>query len=60
MTDQPKRGRGRPPLAQDEQRRHRVPVRLTDEELARLDELRGETDRATYLRERGLGRRRAR
>lgn len=50
------RGPGRPPLSADERRRHRVYAWLTDNELEQLDVLRGETDRATWLRERGLGR----
>ena len=48
---QTSRSRGRPPVAEPRKSGARVEVLLTDEELARLDALRGTTPRAVYLRE---------
>jgi len=48
MTD--KRRHGPRPKPPEEQRRHAVSCRLTDAELARLDELRGEVSRGEWLR----------
>ncbi|WP_051416393.1 plasmid mobilization relaxosome protein MobC [Paracoccus sp. J55] len=49
--DAPKKRRHGPkPKPPQEQRRHAVSCRLTDAELARLDELRGEVSRGEWLR----------
>lgn len=49
--DRPARRRHGPtPKPESEQRRHAVSCRLTDAELARLDELRGEVSRGEWLR----------
>ena len=45
---------GRPPLNPEDKRTERVGVRFTRAELRTLDERRGGTTRARYLRERGL------
>lgn len=48
--DEKKRRHGPVPKPAAEQRRHAVSCRLTDVELARLDELRGEVSRGEWLR----------
>lgn len=48
--DEKKRRHGPAPKPAAEQRRHAVSCRLTDAELARLDELRGEVSRGEWLR----------
>lgn len=48
--DEKKRRHGPVPKPAAEQRRHAVSCRLTDAELARLDELRGEVSRGEWLR----------
>ena len=51
MEEAPKKRRHGPtPKPAAEQRRHAVSCRLTDAELARLDELRGEVSRGEWLR----------
>lgn len=45
-----KRRRGPTPLALDQQRRHAVSCRLTDAELATLDQRRGHVSRGEWLR----------
>lgn len=46
----PRRRHGPAPKPQAEQRRHSVSCRLTDAEIARLDDLRGEVSRGEWLR----------
>lgn len=48
--DEKKRRHGPAPKPAAEQRRHAVSCRLTDAELTRLDELRGEVSRGEWLR----------
>lgn len=48
--DEKKRRHGPAPKPAAEQRRHAVSCRLTDAELVRLDELRGEVSRGEWLR----------
>lgn len=50
MPDEGKRRHGPTPKPPAEQRRHAVSCRLTDAELARLDELRGGVSRGEWLR----------
>jgi hypothetical protein len=46
----PRRRHGPVPKPESQQRRHAVSCRLTDAEIARLDELRGEVSRGEWLR----------
>jgi len=57
MTTAPKRGRGRPQLAEAD-RRTRLPVLLTSAERAEIDAAAGEAGASTWLR--GVGLRAAR